>query len=277
MLVLAALLLLGVYSWLNLHWWQQELQQKLKQFDVSTATNSQNTAQDNALIISDIALPQTPKRAKPVLATSSQPAVSSAVTELQNPAASTTKLVLKSPDKPDIKTPPQEAKSETRAEPKQEPRQQQSAKQIYEQLQGDNTLDVQIVLPATPAKQQQLLSYLYRCAGVQFAVLQQQQLSYLSPQRYVPVSQWLRVANGPLSTQEQQWLGQQNGTPIRLFPQAIDQRLAQYIATNLGGSKLSSLRANYELTASGLVLTNIQLNAHKTHGTWLLHRSQCTA
>jgi hypothetical protein len=273
MLVLAAVLLLCVYSWLNLHWWQQELQQKLKQFDVSTATNSQNTAQDNALIISDIALPQTPKRAKPVLATSSQPAVSSAVTELQNPAASTTKLVLKSTEKPNIKTPPQEAKTETRAEPKQ----QQSAKQIYEQLQGDNALDVQIALPTNPAKQQRLFDYLYRCAGVQFAVLQQQQLSYLSPQRYVPVSQWLRVANGPLSTQEQQWLGQQHGTPIRLFPQAIDQRLAQYIATNLGGSKLSSLRASYELTASGLVLTNIQLNAHKTQGTWLLHHSQCTA
>ena len=276
-LVLAALSLLWFYSWLNMHWWQQELQQKLKMLDVSTATESQNTAQNNVLLISDIALPQTPKRAKPVLATSSQSAVSSEVTELPNPAPSTTKLVLESTDKPDIKTPQQEAKSETRAEPKQEPRQEVSAKQIYEQLQGDNTLDVQIALPTNPAKQQRLFDYLYRCAGVQFAVLQQQQLSYLSPQRYMPVSQWLRVANGPLGTQEQLWLGQQNGTPIRLFPQAIDQRLAQYIATNLGGSKLSSLRASYELTASGLILTNIQLNAHKTQGTWLLHRSQCTA
>ena len=265
MLVLAAVLLLCVYSWFNMNWWQQELRQKLKHLTIDST--SDNNKQQASLVISKIELPQAPKQTVAVKEVV-QAAENNSLKEQQNLAPSPTKIITPLTEKPAVKVQPQAVK---------EPKQEQSAEQIYEQLQGDNTLDVQIALPTNPTKQQRLFDYLYRCAGVQFAILQQQQLSYLSPQRYVPVSQWLRVANGPLSTQEQQWLGQQNGTPIRLFPQAIDQRLAQYIATNLGGSKLSSFRASYELTASGLVLTNIQVNEHKTQGTWLLHRSQCTA
>ena len=185
--------------------------------------------------------------------------------------------MVKLADKAELKTPQQKPKPEPQQEPKQEPRQEQTAAQVYAQLQADNSLDLQIALPASPAKQQQLLNYFYRCAAVQFAVLQQQQLSYLSPQRYVPVSQWLRVANGSLSKQEQQWLAQQNGIPIRIFPQTIDQRLAQYIATNLNGTKLSSLRATYKLSPSGLTLSNINLNNQSINSNWLLHHSQCTA
>jgi hypothetical protein len=172
------------------------------------------------------------------------------------------------------------------------PAQPQSADEVYQQLQNDQSLDLQIALPANATQRDQLLDYLYQCAGMQFAVLQpaqrtqpaqeaqnaqqpQQQLRYLSPKRYVPLSQWLRVANGALSSEEQQWLAKQSGTAIRIFPQAIDQRLSHYLATSLQGKKLSSLRASYSLNATGLILNNIQLNKQNINSTWQLHNSQC--
>lgn len=153
------------------------------------------------------------------------------------------------------------------------------AKNIYEQILTDNGLDLQIALPPNAGQREHLLNYLYRCAGGQFAVLQHQQLRYLSPKRYPAVSRWLRVVNGALSTQEQQWLKKQSGTPVRVFPQSMDMRLAAYIAKNLSATPLHALRARYQLNANGLVLTHISLNQQAIAGTWLLFNksAQCLA
>ena len=103
--------------------------------------------------------------------------------------------------------------------------QQQTARQIYQQLQTDQAINIQIALPTDTNKHNQLLDYLYRCSATQFAVLQQtpeaQQLRYLSPKRYVTPSQWLRVVSGALSPQEQSWLADTPGQAVRIDRKSV--------------------------------------------------------
>jgi hypothetical protein len=271
--LLVAALLICLYALIKMSLWQDNLQQKIAQFATSSpaqryAEQTPITPFNDSVTLSDVALPVLPSLpvTKPLsIATQPKPNMAPKP-ELRALQPSSKKIT-------------QQIAQQT-VQPITPPAKPQSADEVYQQLQSDQSLDLQIALPANATQRNQLLDYLYQCAGMQFAILQkaqqrQQQLSYLSPKRYVPVSQWLRVANGELSPQEQQWLANQHGTAIRIFPQAIDQRLSHYLASTLQGAKLNSLRASYHLTAAGLVLSNIQLNQQNINSTWQLHTSQC--
>ena len=153
----------------------------------------------------------------------------------------------------------------------------EQTQKVFQQLQQAQGLDLQIAWPQQTSKRNAVLGYLYRCAGAQFAVLEQQQLTYLSPKRYVTVSQWLRVAQGALSPAEQDWLKHSAGTPVRIFPQSIDWQLAQHISQQLGGAKLHSLRAVYGLAGNRLQLTNVLVNGQKSPNNWPIYNGQCHA
>lgn len=148
-----------------------------------------------------------------------------------------------------------------------------TVKTVYQQLLSDPNLDLQIALPATTNERNALLHYLYQCAGVQFALLKNQQLRYLSPKRWVAVSPWLRITRGALSPQERAWLGTKQGDTVRIFPQAIDQTLAYFIASALQQQKLSAFRASYQLTTLGLSLHNVRLNHSAIKEPWLVFKA----
>ncbi|WP_340679902.1 hypothetical protein [Paraglaciecola sp.] len=309
--LLVAALLIWLYALIKMSLWQDNLQQKIAQF--ATSSPAQRHAEqtpirplNDSVTLSNIALPVLPSL--PAKAELNQPAIAvTSMSPTQKVTETMPEKIINKVTKPitkplNIATQPksnmapkpelpalqpsskkitQQIAQQT-TQPITPPAKLQSADEVYQQLQSDQSLDLQIALPANATQRNQLLNYLYQCAGMQFAILQkaqqgqqQQELNYLSPKRYVPVSQWLRVANGELSPQEQQWLTNQHGTAIRIFPQAIDQRLSHYLASTLQGAKLSSLRASYHLTAAGLVLSNIQLNQQNLNSTWQLHNSQC--
>lgn len=141
---------------------------------------------------------------------------------------------------------------------------------VYQQLHSNQSLNIQLVWPREEKQREQIIEHLYQCTAMQFAVLKDSQLIYVSPTRYVKTSQWLRVAQGALSQREKKWLQGQNGTPVRLFAQSIDWKLSRMIARNLKNTTLRSLRADYMLTTSGLMLTNINLNGLHINENWLL-------
>jgi hypothetical protein len=273
LLFLLCLSLLGLGWWfyqLSLMWfWQQDLHHKLE--PVKTKQITPAPEQQRPLLISNLALPALPTlptlaKQNSIQAASMSAAASSKAAKSKQADTIAPKQVQPQPVKIEPKeVQPQGKKVEN----------ERDAQAVLQQLQTASGLDLQIALPQNIAQRERLLGYLYRCSGVQFAVLQQQQLMYLSPKRYMPTSQWLRVVSGGLSSQEITWLGSYPGQPVRLFPQAVDQRLARYIATALQGQTLRSLRAQYILTDSGLALSHIKLNQQVISSNWLLHQSQC--
>jgi hypothetical protein len=152
-----------------------------------------------------------------------------------------------------------------------------TASSVYEQLTQDTSLELELVWPNNGNEREQLFSHFYQCVGAQFAVLEREQLTYLSPKRYNQPSQWLRIAHGQLSQQEQRWLANSkvSGTPVRLVPQDVDFALSQHIANALKNSELKSLRGEYQLTNGILILTNIRLNGKPMDGEWAIHRGTC--
>ena len=270
-LLLAAVLGSWLYSQLTLIRWQQHLHTMLQTSHTNVALIAPNassqlqpqaSAEPETLLLSDISLPPPNLDIMPGQPNhdlgeklSAKPTADSAVGA--QPVASA------SPGK--SQTP--------------QPGAHNDARQIYQQLQNDKALNIQLALPTNSAQHTLLLDYLYRCAATQFAVLQSgqgsQQLQYLSPKRYVTPSQWLRVVNGPLSAQEQKWLARQPGQAVRVFAHELDQRLAKHIASSLSNTPLQSLRASYRLKPEGLYLSDIELNGQALNSNWLLHARQC--
>lgn len=272
--VLLLLMLLGLGLWfyqLGLMWfWQQDLHHKLE--PVKTKQIMSVPKQQGPLLISNIALPLLPKLSAIQAANISDAISSKAPEEVIATKHIQIRTQQKAQTKP-VKIELHHARAQTSQASKV--KNEVDAQAVLQQLQSASGLDLQIALPQNSVQRERLLGYLYRCSGMQFAVLQQQQLVYLSPKRYVATSQWLRVVSGELSSQESAWLAGHQGRPVRLFPQAVDQRLARHIATALQGLPLRSLRAQYTLTDSGLALSHIKLNQQVIASHWQLHQSQC--
>ncbi|MFT6269511.1 MAG: hypothetical protein ACJAVV_002337 [Alphaproteobacteria bacterium] len=154
---------------------------------------------------------------------------------------------------------------------------QQNKQQIYEKLSTDTLLDIQLALPANRHERERLLDYLYQCAGAELALLNGQEITYLSPKQYSQKSKWLRLVQGQMSNKEQAWARRVNhsGQHVRLFPQAIDMNLSQHISSTLGISKLQSLRGQYSLRGNALVLGSLSLNQKKLPGEWPLFKRVC--
>lgn len=175
-------------------------------------------------------------------------------------------------------SPTSEQRRETTIEGEKQPPlvNQQQVQQVYEQL-SDHTIDIQIAWPQQSQQQQATLDFMYQCANMQFAVLNGNNITKVNQPRPIDYSDWIRVAQGNLSKKEQHWLTAYalSGTPIRLFPREIDLRLSQHIANTLKGSKLATLRANYQVSNQTLFLNDIQLNTQTIKGSWPLYRGKC--
>jgi hypothetical protein len=152
----------------------------------------------------------------------------------------------------------------------------QQVQQVYQQL-SDQGVDIQIAWPQNTHQQQAALDFMYQCAGMQFAVLNGNKVTKVNPIKLSDYSDWIRVAQGDLSTKEQRWLTAYGleGTPIRLFPRQIDWRLAQHLANTLKGTPITSLRARYQLSNQQLHLTKIQVNNQSITGSWTLYQGDC--
>lgn len=153
---------------------------------------------------------------------------------------------------------------------------EKQVQQVYKQL-SDQGVDIQIAWPQKMHQQQRALDFMYQCAGMQFAVLNGNQITKMNQLTLSDYSDWIRVALGNLSEKEQHWLTAYTltGTPIRLFPRNIDLRLAQHLANALKGSPLVNLRASYQVTHQKLHLSHIQLNHQPIKGSWELYQGKC--
>lgn len=157
----------------------------------------------------------------------------------------------------------------------------QHIQQVYQQL-SEQGIDIQIAWPQQPHQQQAALDFMYQCAGMQFAVLNGNILNKVNHTKVNQIklseySDWIRVAQGSLSTKEQHWLNAYalTGTAIRLFPREIDFRLAQHLANTLRGAPIASLRATYQVSHQRLHLTQIRVNNQPVKGSWTLYQSEC--
>lgn len=152
----------------------------------------------------------------------------------------------------------------------------QLVEQVYQQLSAEG-IEVQLAWPRLAGERQAVFDFMYQCVGVQFAVLNDNNITQLNQTGLSDYSEWIRVAQGSLSKKEQNWLNAfaLTGTPIRLFPRNIDLRLAHYLAYALKGIPLVSLRANYQVTNQKLHLTNIRLNNQRIPDSWILYQDKC--
>ena len=148
--------------------------------------------------------------------------------------------------------------------------------QVYKQL-SDQGIDIQIAWPQKIHQQQGALDFMYQCAGMQFAMLNGNNITKVNQFGLSDYSDWIRVAQGDLSKKEQHWITAYSltGTPIRLFPRNIDLRLAQHLANALKGKPLVNLRANYQVSNQRLYLTQIQLNKQPIAASWTLYQGEC--
>jgi hypothetical protein len=162
---------------------------------------------------------------------------------------------------------------------------QESTAVIYQQLISDNSINIELAWPNESSVRQGVFTFLYQCIGMKFGVLNNESITlaktfYQSgnandePQP----SEWLRITQGELASQERLWLKQYHlsGTPVRLFPKEVDWQLAKLISNQLNGKALKSLRAQYKYQHQRLLLTNIQLNGQRLSKNWTLIENQCS-
>ena len=170
--------------------------------------------------------------------------------------------------------------------------------EMYQQLTSNNSIDIEIAWPNNNIERQNTFSFLYQCLGMKFGVLNGQQTNQpkvtLAKQPYKnqknknnsststasssQVSDWLRIAQGQLANQERDWLKKYNlsGTPVRLFPKAIDWQLAHLLTQQLNNVPLTSFRARYKYGNNSLMLTNIKLNGKLLVNNWTLITNKCS-
>lgn len=154
----------------------------------------------------------------------------------------------------------------------------QSTAQIYNELSDKKNLSLEIALPEGVRNRDETFDYLYQCAGVQFALLKGRELTYLSTNKRIVPSQYLRRPQGTLDHRELRWLSkhQGSGVPVRVFPKQMDWQLSNYIARSLRGESLRAFQASYKLRANGLYLVDIKLNGQNIHESWLILQRLCS-
>jgi hypothetical protein len=190
-----------------------------------------------------------------------------------------------------VKPPAEPVAKMAKQSPQTPPVDKQQVEQIYQKL-SDEAVDIQIAWPQNVNERHSALNFMYRCVGVQFAVLNGSTLTKFNHTKFnhtkfnhtkrnhselIDYSDWVRIAQGSLSNKEHNWLNAYAlaGTPIRLFPRHIDWRLSQYLAKALKGLPLASLRAKYQVTNRRLELTHIYLNNQRITASWLLFHGKC--
>lgn len=261
---------LGAWLWqlYFAHQWQSRLTSNFMLPEPVEAQVSEMQP-ETSVVLANVTLPPPPKRALP----RKMQAIQSSSASVERLSANTKKTELApNRESKNIRTTPNsETSSKTPTDLARD------TQQVYEQLSDDTTLDIQLAWPAKLAERNRVIDFLYSCMGAQFATLQGQSLTYLSPNRYNNASNWLRIAQGALSDTEQRWFSQHQyeGTPIRIFPHTIDWQLSEHIAQALGSQKLEQLRASYGLSGNRLVLRDVYLNGRLVPDTWYLGGPSC--
>jgi hypothetical protein len=162
---------------------------------------------------------------------------------------------------------------------------QDSTAAIYQQLISDSSINIELAWPNESSARQGLFTFLYQCIGMKFGVLNNQKVT-LAKTFYQngnandihQPSEWLRLAQGELASQERLWLKQYHlsGTPVRLLPKVVDWQLAKLINNQLNGKSLKNLRAQYKYQHQRLLLTDIQLNNQRLSQNWTLIENKCS-
>lgn len=155
--------------------------------------------------------------------------------------------------------------------------QNNQTQQLYHQLTSDAALSLEIAWPDRAGERDALFDYLYRCIGMQFAVLDQDSLVLAKKSLGQTPSDWLRVAQGELNRREIRWIQkyQLRGTPVRLLPKTVDLQLSRLISQHLGKQELSAFRGRYRYQQDVLFLDNIALNGRAVTQHWQLTHSTC--
>ena len=273
--VLSFILLLFILFQLVSIWWSTKWQKTLVPSHTQLTTQVTPAKKLPSVSVQSIVLPQVPKG---TIAESSQ-----AIETIPKPISP--KKVLIHELKGDVST-PQKNKSENKTRTKA-PNQKKSyadsktsvasTEVMYNQLVANKLLNIELAWPNHSLAREKLFSYLYQCVGMKFAILDKTKLTVLMGSSHALHSEWLRVAQGELSSREGRLLTQHSlsGIPVRLFPKKIDWQFAHLLAQHLAGRNLTSFRAKYSLKPQGLFIKNIKVNGQMIKGSWQLITQQC--
>lgn len=139
-----------------------------------------------------------------------------------------------------------------------------------------SSAQMRIAMPSIEREKRHVLNFLYQCVGIGLGAIEQQGANYsLMPLIDFPnhPSKVLRRISGQMSEQEQtlQQVYARHQALVRIYPSAMDVRLAQHLSMHLHGQKLVSFSGEYSLEKNRLLLTNIYINQDFVPQTWLLH------
>jgi hypothetical protein len=274
-LVLTTLIIYWLISIWNITIWQQVLLEKTTENQPSKALKQMINNKGRSLVFTNVDLPELPKKVIDLIKKNAA-----------SPQSSIKKTKQPLTDKQPILSNKQATKKANNKSEKQviNAVNKDSTSAIYQQLISDNSINIELAWPNESSARQGLFTFLYQCLGMKFGVLNNKKVT-LAKTFYQNVnandeqqpSEWLRIAQGQLASQERLWLQQYHlsGTPVRLFPKVLDWQLAKFINIQLNGKPLKSLRAFYKYDHQRLMLNNIRLNGQWLSAEWTLTENKC--
>jgi hypothetical protein len=274
-LVLTTLIIYWLISIWNITIWQQVLLEKTTENQPSKALKQMINNKGRSLVFTNVDLPELPKKTIDLIKKNAASHQSS-IKKTKQPLT----------DKQPILYNKQATKKANNKSEKQviNAVNKDSTSAIYQQLISDNSINIELAWPNESSARQGLFTFLYQCLGMKFGVLNNKKVT-LAKTFYQNVnandeqqpSEWLRIAQGQLASQERLWLQQYHlsGTPVRLFPKVLDWQLAKFINIQLNGKPLKSLRAFYKYDHQRLMLNNIRLNGQWLSAEWTLTENKC--
>tara|TARA_R110001583_G_scaffold77377_1_gene210717 strand:- start:5533 stop:6405 length:873 start_codon:yes stop_codon:yes gene_type:complete len=274
-LALTILIIYWLISIWNINIWQQILLEKTTKNQPSKALKQTINNKGRSLVFANVDLPELPKKAIDLIKKNAG-----------SPQSSIKKTKQPLTDKQPILSNKQANKKANNKSEKQviNAVNKDSTSAIYQQLISDNSISIELAWPNESSARQGLFTFLYQCIGMKFGVLNNKKVT-LAKTFYQNVnandeqqpSEWLRIAQGQLASQERLWLQQYHlsGTPVRLFPKVVDWQLAKLINNQLNGKPLKSLRAFYKYDHQRLMLNNIRLNGQWLSKNWILTENKC--
>jgi hypothetical protein len=274
-LVLTTLIIYWLISIWNITIWQQVLLEKTTENQPSKALKQMINNKGRSLVFTNVDLPELPKKVIDLIKKNTS-----------SPQSSIKKTKQALTDKQPILSNKQATKKANNKSEKQVVNavNKDSTSAIYQQLISDNSINIELAWPNESSARQGLFTFLYQCLGMKFGVLNNKKVT-LAKTFYQNVnandeqqpSEWLRIAQGQLASQERLWLQQYHlsGTPVRLFPKVLDWQLAKFINIQLNGKPLKSLQAFYKYDHQRLMLNNIRLNGQWLSAEWTLTENKC--
>jgi hypothetical protein len=274
-LVLTTLIIYWLISIWNITIWQQVLLEKTTENQPAKALKQMINNKGRSLVFTNVDLPELPKKTIDLIKKNAASHQSS-IKKTKQPLT----------DKQPILSNKQATKKANNKSEKQviNAVNKDSTSAIYQQLISDNSINIELAWPNESSARQGLFTFLYQCLGMKFGVLNNKKVT-LAKTFYQNVnandeqqpSEWLRIAQGQLASQERLWLQQYHlsGTPVRLFPKVLDWQLAKFINIQLNGKPLKSLRAFYKYDHQRLMLNNIRLNGQWLSAEWTLTENKC--